>query len=181
MDAEWQEANLSLSREVSISLDEIPEEYGALLGATFGRIAGMCEPTWWLGRNYWIGLMCYSRLGILARMRFANLRNSLSCLGDTPAVLFQEARMAGFEDGFDLCCPGYSTGLLFAADRVDALYELFCSRRDRWEQLSVAVTGYGSRDVRNLMRMVEEALLWASREGCGLLEGDELVGGLGYR
>jgi hypothetical protein len=164
-----------------IPWSQIPTHYAQLLGSTLGQVAGLCEPTWWMGRNYWIGLLCFSRLGVVQKLKYGKLQKRILDLSANPAVLFPNTGMLDFEKAFDLTCPAYSTGLLFGGDKMAPLLESLQQSRGEWEQLSAHITGYTPIQVSKLVNRIEEAVLWAKSENCALLEGDELVGGLGYR
>jgi hypothetical protein len=168
----------------TIEGEALAQEYGVVLGSTFGRLAGLSEPTWWLGRNYWLGLLLTEDLGRLAswfslpQFRF---QKSLFNFGTSPAHLFVDVGAPGFEKGFPIVCEGYSTGLYFPPEVVRP----FRSHLDQYASHAVALgaraSGYEPSIVASIHSLVFEALHWAEAEGCGLLEGDELVGAYGER
>lgn len=156
----------------------LAEIYGQLLGATFGRILGLSLPSWWMGRNVWLGLLVAADLSpfqLLAR----RIRKRLTRLAESPSILFSSVAVEGFEAGFPLLCEAYGTGLYFPPAAVRELLPLL--ERKAFVSLGVKATGYNRRVVEQIAGIVHEAFLWASRHGLGLLEGDELVGEYGYR
>jgi hypothetical protein len=156
----------------------LAEIYGQLLGATFGRLLGLSLPSWWMGRNFWLGLLVASELSpfqLLAR----RVRKRLARLAESPAGLFSPVAVEGFEAGLPLLCEAFGTGLYFPPAAVRELLPLL--ERKAFVSLGVKATGYDRRVVEQIAAVVREAFLWASRRGLGLLEGDELVGAYGYR
>jgi len=173
--------NLDESVTTEIATGEIPRHYGDLLGNTFGRVAGLSEPTWWLGRNYWLGLLAFSNLGMLQKMKYGKVQKAIADHATSPATLFGDIALPKFESGFDLRCPAYSTGLYFGPHKVASLLAALQQSRKDWEELTALVTGYPGELTAGMVRMIEEALMLAASENHGLLEGDELVGSYGLR
>ena len=168
----------------TIEGETLAQEYGVVLGSTFGRLAGLSEPTWWLGRNYWLGLLLTEDLGRLAswfsRPQF-RFQKSLLTFGTNPARLFLDVGAPGFEKGFPIVCEGYSTGLYFPPEAVRPFRSCLAQFASDAVALGVRASGYEASIVANIHSLVFEALDWAEAEGCGLLEGDELVGAYGER
>jgi hypothetical protein len=169
------------SEEREIACAHLPALYGRSLGSALGRLAGLCEPTWWMGRNYWIGLLIHTRLGTLAKVKYSKLCKRIAAAADSPASLFADVALPGYAAGLSLSCDAYATGLYFAPAHIGPLLASLQEQRSDWEALSAQVTGYTPDQVAMIVRMVEEALWWAHDEGCGLIEGDELVGCFGSR
>lgn len=163
---------------------ELVETYGFLLGATLGRIAGLAEPSWWMGRNFWLGPMVFHSLGLrdrFVRRRMFLLREKLAAAAGSPASLFDEVSVAGFEEGFPLMCEGYSSGLYFSPQQVASIHEVMLSSQREWIALAAEVSGYEEEITTSLYSVVLEAFAWARAEGFGLMEGDDLVGAYGFR
>ena len=156
----------------------LAEIYGQLLGATLGRLLGLSLPSWWMGRDVWLGPLLTAELSpfqLLAR----RVRKRLTRLAESPSRLFSSVAVEGFEAGFPLLCEAYGTGLYFPPAAVRELLPLL--GRKAFVSLGVKATGYERGVVEQIAGIVHEAFLWASRHGLGLLEGDELVGAYGYR
>jgi hypothetical protein len=163
---------------------ELAETYGFLLGATLGRVAGLCEPSWWMGRNFWLGLMIAEEFSLKDRLlhrRLITLCDEMTKLASSPGHLFDAIGVEGYEEGFPLGCEGYSSGLIFGSEAVPAMREVMRQRKDDWIALGARASGYAPSIVSQLYDVVYEAFDWAAHEGCSLMEGDELVGSLGYR
>lgn len=163
---------------------ELAEAYGQLIGATAGRLLGLSLPTWWMGRNFWLGLLLGHHLSPMAAPPFSSirrLRNDLLALAESPAVLFPELAVPGFEAGFPLMCEAYSSGLYLSPAAVSRWLASFQKTRPALVRLSVLATGYDENSVQLIVSVVHEALIWCGRHGYGVMEGDELVGSLGYR
>jgi hypothetical protein len=151
----------------------LAEIYGQLLGATFGRILGLSLPSWWMGRNVWLGSLLTAELSpfqLLAR----RVRKRLTRLAESPAGLFSSVAVAGFEAGFPLVCEAYGTGLYFPPTAVRELLPLL--QRKAFVSLGVKATGYERGVVEQIAGIVHEAFLWAAQHDLGLMEGDDLVG-----
>lgn len=163
---------------------ELAEAYGQLIGATLGRILGLCLPTWWMGRNFWIGLLIASRLSPFSAPPFSSvraLRKTLASRARSPALLVPALEIPGFFENFPLGCEAYSSGLYFGREAVSKWLESFEAERAAFVRLGVLATGYDEAPVQLITSVVHECLLWCEREGYGVMEGDELVGSLGYR
>lgn len=171
------------TESVSLEGSELVETYGRLAGYTFARFAAYCEPTWWLGRDYWPGLLAGSLnpLVALIQPRLRAVQREILKRAESPSILFKRIAEAGFEEGFSLVCEGYSTGLYFPPAAVPAILESLEKDRASWLRLSRRATGYPEEGVVQLTQMVHEAFLWAAKQNVGLLEADEVVGIYGYR
>lgn len=168
----------------TLEATELAKTYGFLLGATLGRVAGLCEPSWWMGRNFWLGLMIAQEFSMTER--FTQRRARLMCdamtkLASSPGRLFDAIGIAGYEEGFPLMCEGYSSGLIFGPEAVAAMLELMSTRKHHWVDLGCRASGYEETVVSQIYDVVLEAFDWAATDGCSLMEGDELVGAYGYR
>lgn len=162
----------------------LAEIYGQLLGATLGRLLGLSLPSWWMGRDFWLGLLIVTEMSpfqLLPLSGAYRLRKQLIRLAQSPADLFSSVAVEGFGAGFPLVCEAYGTGLYFPPAAVRELLPRFEGSRKAFVSLGVKATGYDRGVVEQIAAIVHEAFLWASRHGFGLLEGDELVGAYGYR
>jgi hypothetical protein len=162
----------------------LAEIYGQLLGATFGRLLGLSLPSWWMGRNFWLGLLLAAELSPLQLLPLSGgrrVRKQLIRLAQSPAVLFSPVAVEGFEAGFPLVCEAYGTGLYFPPAAVRELLPRFEGSRKAFVSLGAKASGYERGIVEQIAGLVHEAFLWAARHDLGLLEGDELVGAYGYR
>jgi hypothetical protein len=164
--------------------DELAGAYGQLLGATLGRVLGLSLPTWWMGRNFWIGLLLGGRLSPFAVPPVSSvrrLRKTLRAWARSPALLFPTLEVPGFVENFPVACEAYSSGLYFPPASVAEWLSSFDTTRPDFVRLSRAVSGYDEADARTIVSVIEECLIWCHRHGYGFMEGDELVGSLGYR
>lgn len=168
-------------RESLLTADEVPAVYGNSLGSLYGRLVGLSEPSWWMGRDYWFGPLLLAELPPREQRRFTAFRQACLRFVTVPTKLFDRVAVPGCADGFSPLCPGYSTGLYFPPDRLGDFIKLLAKEHDTWTALGQAATGYDKDSLRQVEQSVAEALVWASRHGLGLLEGDELVGTLGRR
>jgi hypothetical protein len=162
----------------------LAEIHGQLLGATLGRILGLSLPSWWMGRNFWLGLLIAAELSpfqLLPLSGARRVRKQLTRLAQSPAVLFSPVAVEGFEAGFPLICEAYGTGLYFPPAAVRELLPVLERSRKAFVSLGVKASGYERGIVEQIASLVHEAFLWAARHDLGLLEGDELVGAYGYR
>lgn len=162
----------------------LAEIYGQLLGATLGRLLGLSLPSWWMGRDFWLGLLLAAEMSpfqLLPLSGARRLRKQLLRLAQSPADLFPSVAVEGFGAGFPLLCEAYGTGLYLPPAAVRELLPRFEGSRKAFVSLGVKATGYDRGVVEQIAGIVHEAFLWASRHGFGLLEGDELVGAYGYR
>lgn len=162
----------------------LAEIYGQLLGATFGRLLGLSLPSWWMGRNFWLGLLIAAELSpfqLLPLSGARRVRKQLVQLAQSPAGLFSSVAVEGFETGLPLLCEAYGTGLYLPPAAVRELLPRLEGSRKGFVSLGVKATGYERGVVEQIAGIVHEAFLWAARHGLGLLEGDELVGAYGYR
>lgn len=169
---------------VSVSGTQLGEHYGSLLGPNFGRLAGLTAPSWWLGRNFWLGLLAGVDLGKFAgvvKRKERKLQETIVSCARNPASLFSSAAVEGFESSFSDVCSGYGTGLYFPGPAIPDLIGTIEEDIDAATRLACEATGYPPDDVRIVIGVVLESLYWARDENCGLLEGDELVGSGGYR
>ena len=158
-----------------LSPEQVPAHYGDSLGTLLGYIAGQCGPSWFMGRNYWLGILGYARLGFFAGRRFRRLQEGIRALGASPAPRFQAVALPGFEKGFSVDCPTCGSGMYIPPENVPRLYHLLLESWDDWTALGTRITGYPPQWLAGMQRTVLEALLWAQSAGCGLLEGDDLV------
>ena len=161
---------------------DIPWHYGELLGQTYGELCGLCFPSWWLGRNYWFGLLLKGKLGIFGQMPYLGLRQFLRTHSETPLSLFKAIRIEGFEKGFDINAPFNQLGYYFPAPSVSLIADSLPSKyQKQFHNLAKAVTNYGDEDIAYPEQMVYESFRWASVNHMGLVEGDDLVGLMGER
>ena len=163
---------------------DLAEVYGQLLGATLGRLLGLSLPSWWMGRNFWLGLliaMDLSPFQLLPLSGARRVRKTLFRLAESPEILFPPVAVEGFGAGFPLVCEAYGTGLYFPPAAVRELLPLLERSRKGFVSLCVKAAGYPRGVVEQIAEIVHEAFLWAARHDLGLLEGDELVGEYGYR
>jgi hypothetical protein len=169
---------------VRFSGRELIEAYGGLCSYTLARVAAYCEPTWWLGRNFWVGLLLTARFGIRGLFGVRRPRHVQELIAQhsaSPAAVLEEIAVPGFGAGMPELCEGYSTGLYFAPTVITALLASLRSDGDAWATLAREVTGYPPEGTRQLLQMVEEAFVWAESNSVGLIEADEVVGAYGYR
>ncbi|HET9210435.1 MAG TPA: hypothetical protein VFR03_08550 [Thermoanaerobaculia bacterium] len=158
----------------------LAEIYGQLLGTTFGRLLGLSLPSWWMGRDFWVGLLLAAELSpfqLFAR----RVRKRLTQRAESPAGLFSGVAVPGFEAGFPLVCEAYGTGLYLPPAAVRELLPMLEGSRKAFVSLGAKASGYERGIVEQIAGIIHEAFLWAARHGLGLLEGDELVGAYGYR
>lgn len=160
---------------------ELAQLFGAKLGNCLGRLSGLCEPSWWLGRNYWLGAMAFADHDFPEEHPAQTFQDFLMMKVRNPASMLTALYVPGFDAGFDVGCPAYSTGLYFAYDAVLWISQGLEQVASGLEALGEKVTGYSRRELRTLEQSLREAFDWASRSECGLMEGDELVGSLGSR
>jgi hypothetical protein len=163
---------------------QVTEAYGNLLATTLARFAAMCRPTWWLGRNFWLGLLAVAHLPLRQRLFNSPVRHMQAQLRSrvaTPAQLLEPLAIEGFDAGMSISCEAFSAGLYLSHAAVTDL--LSDVQRDRavFVDLAAAISPYEKSVVAGLVDVVEEALLWAAETGHGFIEGDELVGYQGYR
>lgn len=163
----------------TVPVEEIPSRFGSRLSHWFGRAAGLCGPSWWLGRNYWPGRLAGTSLG--PDQEPNDLQRLILSAGGNPAGCFEEVAPAGYTDAFDCGCSAWQTGLLFPTEGCAQLLSSFQADRSCWTELGRRVTGYSEADLAALENSLEEALIFAVQSGTWLLEGDELVGSLGDR
>jgi hypothetical protein len=165
-----------------IQYQEIPWHYGELLGQTYGELCGLCYPSWWLGRNYWFGLLFKGELGTFGQIPFMGVRQFLRTHSETPVNLFKTIQMDGFEKGFDINAPFNQLGYYFPAPSVSLLADgLSFKYQKQFHNLGKAVTNYDDEDIAYCEQMVYESFGWASKNQFGLVEGDDLVGWMGER
>jgi hypothetical protein len=163
---------------------DLAEIYGQLLGATLGRLLGLSLPSWWMGRNFWIGLLIAAELSpfqLLPLSGARRVRKRLTLLAESPAGLFPSVAVEGFEAGFPRVCEAYGTGLYFPPAAVREILPLLERSRKAFVSLAAKASGYDRGVAGQIASLVHEAFLWAARHDLGLLEGDELVGAYGYR
>ena len=163
---------------------DLARQYGSLVGSTFGRIAGLISPTWWLGRNFWPGLMLgadLGRLSWLSKRPESKLQDSIAGSVQMPFTLMDKIAVPGFEGAFSPMCAAYGTGLFFPADSVPTLLDSLEHEMPATVALASRSTGFPQTDAEEMSKVLLESLIWATEQSCGLLEGDELVGSLGYR
>jgi len=164
--------------------DELAGAYGQLIGATLGRVLGLSLPTWWMGRNFWIGLLLGGPLSPFAVPPFSSvrrLRKTLIASAQSPAQLFPSLDVPGFSENFPIWCEAYSSGLYFPPASVAEWLSSFDATRASFVRLATVVSGYDKASVQMTVSVIEECLIWCHRHGYGVMEGDELVGSLGYR
>jgi hypothetical protein len=165
-----------------IQQQDIPWHYGELLGQTFGELCGLCYPSWWLGRNYWFGLLLNGELGTFGRIPYLGVRKFLRTHSEDPVTLFKTIKIEGFEKGFDINAPFNQLGYYFPAPSVSLIADGLPSKYEKQlHNLGKAVTNYGDEDIACCEEMVYESFCWASANQLGLVEGDDLVGWVGER
>lgn len=164
--------------------DELARHYGNMIGPNFGRIAGLSEPTWWLGRNFWLGLMLAIDLGrfaLVTKRSQKRLQDRLLPYVRNPAGLFDSVAIPGFQASFSNLCAGFGTGLFIPNECISGLLAELENQKSAAVDLAIQATGYPPGDASVMLNVLLESLYWAKDEGCGLLEGDDLVGSYGYR
>ncbi len=145
------------------------------------RAAGLAGPSWWLGRNYWIGRLAGAELAGDDEARLGPLQDLAIEASWNPSHLFEEVSPPGAEAGFSVTCPAYQTGLLFPQESCQTLLASLHAQRGMWTELGRLVAGYAVDEVIGLQQMVEEALEYGAQMEGFLLEGDEIVGEAGTR
>jgi hypothetical protein len=177
--------HISIAGETEMRLiqyQDIPWHYGELLGQTFGELCGLCYPSWWLGRNYWFGLLLNGELSVFGRIPFLGVRKFLRTHSQHPVNLFQAIKIEGFEKGFDINAPFNQLGYYFPAPSVSLIAAGLPSKyRKQLHDLGKAVTNWDDEDIARCEQMVYESFQWASANQFGLIEGDDLVGWTGER
>lgn len=177
--------HISISGETEMRViqhKDIPWHYGELLGQTYGELCGLCFPSWWLGRNYWFGLLLKGKLGAVGQIPYLGVRQFLRTHSETPVNLFKTIRIDGFEKGFDINAPFSQLGYYFPAPSVSLIADGLPSKfQKQFHNLGKAVTNYGDEDIAYPEQMVYESFRWASANKMGLVEGDDLVGWTGER
>lgn len=164
-----------------LSVEELGAQYGQRLGALFGRLAGLCDPTWWLGCDYWFGNMLFSDWPDNAAECFVSFRQGLRPHTSSPADFLRRVAVPGFEAGLGQHCDGYSSGLCIVPEKIPHFRGLLNANMKLWNMTGAATSPLSGEWLALAEQMALEALLWAERHGCGLMEGDELVGSYGYR
>lgn len=163
-----------------IQPQDIPWHYGELLGQTFGELCGLCYPSWWLGRNYWFGLLLNGNLGALGRIPYLGIRKFLRNHSENPVTLFTSIKIENFEKGFDIYAPFNQLGFYFSAPSVSLIADGLLSKyQKKFHNLGKAVTNYHDEDIARCEQMIYESFQWASANQLGLVEGDDLVGWTG--
>jgi hypothetical protein len=150
---------------------ELRQAYATRAGYIFARLCAKCEPTWWLGRDFWPGLLLAWRWNV-----WSFLVSPRSLLPSLAGLAVPE-----WEPGFPLLCEGYTSGLYFDPEAVVAVRESLATERRGWVQLGMYASGYPADVVTKLLDVAAEAFQWASSRSCGLMEADEVGGALGYR
>ncbi len=177
--------HISISGETEMRViqhQDIPWHYGELLGQTFGELCGLCYPSWWLGRNYWFGLLLNGKLGTLGQIPYLGVRKFLRSYSEHPVVLFKTIKMEDFEKGFDINAPFNQLGYYFSAPSVSLIADVLSSKyQKQFHNLGKAVTHYNDEDITRCEQMIYESFQWASANRLGLIEGDDLVGWTGER
>src|SRR4029077_13316521 len=111
-------------------------QYGGLLGSTLGRLAGVLDPSWWMGRNFWIGLLLAADFGPVARLLQRSgvaVQNAMIAVAQSPALLFASVAVEGFEEGFPIGCDeAYCSGLYFPPAAVTTIRDTMTSRPRDW-------------------------------------------------
>lgn len=164
--------------------DELASHYGNMIGPNFGRIAGLSEPTWWLGRNFWLGLMLVVDLGkfaLVTKRKQKRLQDQLVKHVRNPVGLFDPVAIPGYQASFSNLCEAYGTGLFIPSESIAGLLAELEDQKSAAVDLVIQATGYPPADAIIMLNVLLESLYWAREEGCGLLEGDDLVGAYGYR
>jgi len=168
-----------------LSRTELPAHYGSLLGSTIGTLAGMLEPTWWLGRNYWLAALRDLPVpdDVKGKARMTAFQSTLGNAGRHPSVFLHRIGLPGFQKGLDDAVPTYNIGLFLSADKIEGMLPTFQTYGYEWCLISWGLMGFAhSPEIAEcLVQNVQEAFLWASSEKCGLVEGDDLVGSYGAR
>lgn len=170
--------------EVELRGQELAEAYGNLAGYMLARLGAYCGPTWWLGRNFWLGLLLTVTLpamSILTQRAERRVSKRLGALASSTESLLSTIAVPGFSGGLPLLCEGYSSGLYFNPFSVVTLRDSLASEREPWLHLSEAATGYEREALDQLLQMALESFEWAGRHALGVLEADEVVGEYGYR
>lgn len=176
---------VSLSGEMElkeINYREIPKNYGDLIGQTFGELCGLCYPSWWLGRNYWFGLLMKGELGTLGQIPYIGLRRLIKTKSEIPTTLFESVGIPGFEKKFNIYSPSYQLGYYFPGESIFSVsYALKSKYQKRLHSLGKSITNYSDEDIKYCEQMIFESFEWAAKNKYGLIEGDDLVGWMGYR
>lgn len=170
---------------------ELRRAYGTLTGYGFARLCALCEPTWWLGRDFWPGLLLAwerdlwsflrSPRSLLPNPGVGRLRELLKEVGESPARPLARLAVSGWEEGFPLLCEGYSSGLHFSSAAVAVVNESLVRERREWARLGTWASGHPPDVVPMILHVVAEAFAWATSRSLGLMEADEIVGAFGER
>lgn len=160
---------------------EVPARFGRELLTLFGRVAGLCEPSWYLGRDYWLGSLAIEPLEQAQATRYTAFRDGLLCGAQPAGAILAKAGAPGYEKGVPRLCEHQTTGLYWPASAVPDLLSLLGKHRQAWTALGALLTGYTPEALQACERPVAEALSWVKRHDCGLLEVDDLVGQEGFR
>lgn len=164
-----------------IKYKEIPRYYGQLIGQTFGELCGLCYPTWWLGRNYWFGLLMHGELGTIGQIPYLALRKYIKSNSVHPIQLFERMKINGFEAGFNIKAPSYQLGYYFPDIFVGEVLNELKNEYKKFHKLGKLVTNFSDKEIKFCEKMVIEGFEWAYKNKLNLIEGDDLVGDFGER
>lgn len=172
---------VNLNDTLDLPTGKIPAQYGRALGEFTVKLLSLTEPTWCLGKDYWVGRLASYKLNMMDKIKLGKFQDDIVKLGRNPAEALRDASLPGFEYGFDKSCPPNSTGLYLPESSAATLLDIIQTRRALWEQMTRTVTGCKPEETPVLIGAVEEAMVWAKLNGRSFIEVDEIPGRYGGR